>query len=462
MDTGPETLTPDQQQSLTIFREVTANASGDEACLSLLRSCGWNVEQALQLHWAAGEEDVPRPHATGSSLTVAPGGDLAAPLLRGGPAAPPIPDSVGDVSDSSIRVGILGWIIGGLKKITQTVFNVFCTFLFGVGSGSLGGGVSSGAAFSQALQASYGSNLNLPTFFEGGFSTALQAAQRDLKILVVFLHSENARDAHNFVVNVLCNELVRTMLNENYMLWGGDVARMETHYVSQMVRSRQYPSFCVLLPVSVEEVRVIGMVQGDVQVDAAISLLAACYEEMDTHRSEIAAMRAQQVEDRHLREEQDREYQEALEMDRLRSEEKRRCEQQEREAERLVAEEKRKQDEELRVAEAEREAVVNARKAQAETIECEGPDATARVALRLPAGQRAQRRFRPTATLADVYAWAGCVGHLPENDGRGLEIPKKFVLKTAFPCRDLSDMDATIQELELSGTNLVLAEIEDD
>merc|ERR1719215_1559901 len=129
------------------------------------------------------------------------------------------------------------------------------------------------------------------------------------------------------------------MLDENFLLWGGDIARMETHYVSQMIHARQYPCLCVLLPASVDEVRVIGAVQGEVQVDATISLLAACFEEMETHRAEIVARSAQQVEDRNLREQQDQEYQEALEMDRKRAEQREAQEREEREAKQKIEDE---------------------------------------------------------------------------------------------------------------------------
>jgi len=356
---------------------------------------------------------------------------------------------------------LMAWLTRGVRRIGASIVSFLCSFVFGPG-GLMIGGHTSGAAFTRALTASYGSDLALPNFFEGSFSRALSTAQRELKLLVVFLHSEYAREGRNFCANVLCNDMVREMLNENFVLWGGDIARMESTQVAQMIHARQYPCFCVLLPASLDEVRVIGAVQGEVHVDAAISLLAACFEEMESHRAEIVARSAQHVEDRNLREQQDREYQEALEMDRKRVE-------QQREQEREAQEALRKQEEEERLAreaqereEAARRAVEEERKAQAQRLEPEGPEATARIALRLPAGQRAQRKFRPDATLADVYAWAGCVGHLPENEGRCLEIPRRFVLKTSFPSRDLVAMESTIKELELSGTNLVLAEIEED
>jgi len=64
--------------------------------------------------------------------------------------------------------------------------------------------------------------------------------------------------------------------------------------------------------------------------------------------------------------------------------------------------------------------------------------------------------------LTDVYAWADCIAFLPENDGKGLIVPERFMLKTSFPSKNLSEMGASIQELQLSGAMVNLTEIEDD
>jgi len=261
---------------------------------------------------------------------------------------------------------------------------------------------------------------------------------------------------------VLGNELIREQLDANFVVWGGDVARMEAHQVSQMIRVRQFPSFCVLLPASVEEIRVIGALHGQIDRDAAFALLTHCMEEMESHRSELVAQQVQHAEDRNLREQQDREYQEALEMDRRRAEQ--------REAQRKEEEESRKQAEEQRKKEEEERARLVAaaqeledrRRRIAASLGPPGPGATARIALRLPSGQRVDRKFEPTSKLREVYDWAESVAYLPEYEGKGLEIPDRFVLKTSFPVQDLSDMERSIAELQLAGTNILLAAIEDD
>eukprot|EP00931_Biecheleriopsis_adriatica_P053230 TRINITY_DN3112_c0_g2_i1.p1 TRINITY_DN3112_c0_g2~~TRINITY_DN3112_c0_g2_i1.p1 ORF type:complete len:471 (+),score=103.74 TRINITY_DN3112_c0_g2_i1:106-1518(+) len=467
-----QALSEEQRSSLALFREVTADNRDEQSSIQVLRSCNWNVEQALQLHWATDNDAPPSTASTtgGSGLTA---GAMAAPLLgfgassgSSGSANPAHgatdPASTSHHEQGGLAYGFVSWITSGIKSIGAVVFNILRTFIFGAGVGPLTGGNTSGAAFTRALTSSYGSQLVLPKFHEGSFSQAVSAARRDLKLLVVYLHSEHARYSQSFCTEVLGNELIRAVLDENFIVWGGDVARREAHQVSQMIRVQQFPSFCVLLPASVEEIRVIGALHGEIQPDAVTALLTANLEEMETHRSEIVAKQVQHVEDRHLREQQDREYQEALEMDRRLEEQRREQEREEQEVRRQAEEQLRLEQEAIAKQEAQVQALQEKRQRSAASLLAPTSEAKARIALRLPTGQRVDRKFLTTDTLADVYAWADCVAYLPENAGKGIEIPQRFVLKTSFPVQELTEMDRTVDELKLSGSNILLAEIEDD
>ena len=45
-------LTSDQRVQLDTFRKIIADAREPDAAAQLLAMCNWNVQQALQLHWA--------------------------------------------------------------------------------------------------------------------------------------------------------------------------------------------------------------------------------------------------------------------------------------------------------------------------------------------------------------------------------------------------------------------------
>eukprot|EP00930_Biecheleria_cincta_P093743 TRINITY_DN8427_c0_g1_i2.p1 TRINITY_DN8427_c0_g1~~TRINITY_DN8427_c0_g1_i2.p1 ORF type:complete len:468 (-),score=113.46 TRINITY_DN8427_c0_g1_i2:171-1574(-) len=463
-------LSAEQASALALFREVTADARDEQTSLEVLKSCNWNVEQALQLHWATAEDE-PMPQAAssaaGSSRERLSAGPMASPLLGSGGAGSSSAGSrhQGRATEQGVSGGfgssVFGWLAQGIKQIGTSLFNILCTFVFGAGGASLGGNAS-GAAFNRALTASYGSQLALPQFYEGSFAAAISAARRDVKLLVVFLHSEHSQYAQRFLTEVLGNDLIRTQLEDNFIVWGGDIARMEAHQVAQSIRVRQFPSFSVLLPATVEEIRVIGAVQGRIEFDAVSALLTACLQEIETHRSEILAQQFQRDEDRSLREQQDLEYQQALEMDRQREAQREQQEREEAVAKKLAEDELRKEQEEVAKIESRRQSLQAKRQTAAAALPTPGPDCKASISLRLPTGQRVQRKFLPTAVLADVYAWADCVAYLPEQEGKAIEVPARFVLKTSFPTAELKDMERTVEELKLAGSNIMLAEIEDE
>lgn len=452
-------LGQDQRATLAQFREFTANARDVPASIALLSSCGWDIEQAVTLHLTAGDEPMPMPTAGRAAGSGAAGpappqhpDDLGAPLLDEVAAAPRAP----------APRGVVGWIVSSLRRISTSILEVLAAFIMGP-AGALGP-QQSGAAFQRALTTSYGQDLTWPRFHEGTFASALTAARQDLKLLVVYLHSDIARHSQEFVTQVLCSEAVRNMLDENFVLWGGDVARLESHQVSQMIHARRFPSLTALLPVSVEEIRVIQRVDGQVQPDGAVAMLHACMDEMDTHRTELMARQEQHHEDRQLRQDQDTEYEEALAMDRQRAEERRKEEEARREADREAREKAEAEAAIIKRSETEKFELETRRKAAAQkmTEAGVGEDCTARIALRLPAGQRVDRKFRPTDTLEAVYAWADCLVHLPENEAKGLVVPMKFVLKNSYPAKLLVEKDKTVQELQLAGASILLQEVEDD
>merc|ERR1711862_502140 len=82
-------------------------------------------------------------------------------------------------------------------------------------------------------------------------------------------------------------------------------------------------------------------------------------------------------------------------------------------------------------------------------------EASSSISLRLPAGQRIQRKFAPTATLEQVYEWAELSPFLPENVGKGLVVPERFILKAAFPSKNLVEREQTVEALNLAGSSSV-------
>lgn len=471
----PAGLTAEQVQAVQFFREVTANGRDERSSAQFLRACNWNVEQALQLHWAApGDAGIMAPpHMPVLPDPLPPnenGVGLGMPLLNQGHATSATliarPPRNSRSRFSRLRhTRLPGWLT---KPLRYVGVHVCCcpprcfSFLSRSRAARVGRRLQAPRATSlhRVLTTAYGADLQLPRFFEGSLSQALHKAQKDGKTLAVYLHNGTARHAQRFCKDTLTTDSVRTMLDENFLLLGLDIGQMEEQRLPQVFRAPEHPFFCVLAPAGgASQVRVGGSLHGDIQVDALVALLISCAEQVHAER---IARSDKVIEDRLLRDYQNEEYQASLEADRQRAESKKAQEQQEQEVERLAQEERDRERSASDEQERQWTLVVEQRKRKAAVLEDEKPDAQSRISLRLPTGQRLQRRFCQTATLADVYIWAESAAYLAENEGKGLEVPQRFMLRTVFPSKDLTEMESSIADLQLSGTNLVLAEIEDD
>lgn len=491
---------PSQEEKLQLFQEVT-HAADRASAIQALSSCGWNVEQAVQLFMASADEETglrappheTQPVAPPAASAAAPDRGLGAPLLGGGgglrdTATPPHRRGTGGVaaeghesscccsfltgrgppnSSSNVQAqsGVLGWLTRGIRRISDSLSCLVRVFMFGARGAGTGlglGGPISGESLRQSLMMTYGPGVELPAFADGSFTDVLRRARQELKLVVVYLHSPISPQAQSFCTGILGNEFVRTMIDGSFVCWAGDVTRGETQAVAMMVHALETPCLAVVLPASVDDLRVLGTLTGDAQSDGAVALLTHCLDEMDSHRAELVARNEQHNEDRMLREQQDREYQEALEADRLRVEEQKKQVLARAEEERLAREKELDEQHEADRLEAEHLAKIEDRKRRAAALAPETDEATARVSLRLPAGQRVQRRFAPSATLAEVYAWAELLPWLPDNLDKGFAVPERFTLKTSFPTRDLVEREKTVGELQLAGNNLVMAEDDDE
>ena len=137
--------------------------------------------------------------------------------------------------------------------------------------------------------------------------------------------------------------------------------------------------------------------------------------------------------DRAIREQQDREYEEALEADRQRERELQ-AQREAEEAERQKAEElKRQQEEEAERARQELEAEPE-----------QGPDTTS-IVLRLPDGSKVQRRFRKDLPLRQLYLFAQ-LQDIPFDN---------WNIVTNFPARTYDDLSIDFVAADLHPQGVV-------
>mmetsp|Transcript_134344 Transcript_134344/g.388881 ORF Transcript_134344/g.388881 Transcript_134344/m.388881 type:complete len:472 (+) Transcript_134344:81-1496(+) len=459
MEMGPRGLTEDQQSSLRLFHEVTGFVSDDTVALRVLRSCNWDLEQAVQIALAGGSFARQRFRGElGGTLT------QRGSLRRGAASSTPETFTSSGSADFA-RFGFRKWLRRSIRRLRDFLMCLIRALIFGPGVPRRRETAKSGQALRRALASAYGSHLHLPRFYEGSFGEALSKARNDLKLLVMFVHSAGAPHSRSFCTNILGNSRLRAMLDDSFIVWGGDVSSVQVRSITGFADTIEHPSLSVFLPASIDDTQLIGVVPGTVDsVETAAALLTSCLDDLEAHRASLVARHEQHAEDRNLRELQDREYQETLEMDRKRAEAKALLEREQREKEALEEAERMREKEKAERFEAQlalREADLRRRAAELSAAPVP-EEATARISLRLPAGQRIERRFLPDALLAEVYAWAEVAPYLPDNEFKGLVVPERFVLKSSYPSRELTDRNRTVTELKLAGTNILLAAIEDD
>lgn len=271
----------------------------------------------------------------------------------------------------------------------------------------LSSGAAEAFAFVRNFEREYGDHH--PAFQATSFMDALRRAREEFKFLFVYLHSAEHENTPLFCERTLCSDLVVSLINENFVAWGGNVRASEGFRMSNSLKASTFPFCAVVMASTNQRVALLQQFEGP---KSSADLVSALRKVVEEQGAALVAARIEEEErqlNRRLREEQDVAYQAALQADRERDHRRR------EEAERIAfaaAEAERKLKEEAAAAAraaqevAEREAAIEQRrqaKAMALGSEPEkGPNVT-EVLIRFPNGERREHRFLCTATISSVY-----------------------------------------------------------
>ena len=228
-----------------------------------------------------------------------------------------------------------------------------------------------------------------PPFNRGGYYQVLEEAKRDLRFLLVYLHSEGHQDTDSFCRNVLSNNDVMQQIEEsNILFWGCSVRKSEGHRVSQALRENTYP-FLAMIVLRQHRMVVVGRQEGLVEADTLVQWIRNTITEYEAF---IVAARVERDErnlDRELRNQQEAEFAETLRRDQEREQMAREREEIERreeeERERLRREELDRKDQIVRMK-------IEMANEIPEEPSVDSPEAV-RVLIKLPDGQRLERRY---------------------------------------------------------------------
>ncbi|XP_006661964.1 plant UBX domain-containing protein 10 [Oryza brachyantha] len=403
---------------VSYFQAVTG-ISDHDLCTEILAAHNWDLQLAVSSITANPSSPPADPAAAHSAPSAPREADLA--------AAPPHPQQqqpgiawklvtlpfyvvsggVGLIA-GSIRLG--AWVAGGVLSRSLS--------LLGVAQGSGGGGgdrllelppsAAEAVDFLAEFELEFGASRG-PRFVAEGFADALQRAQREYKLLFVYLHSPDHPDTPAFCGGCLCSEPVAAFIDENFVAWGGSIRRTEGFKMSNSLNASRFPFCAVVMASTNQRIVLLRQIEGPKSPEEMITTLQGVVEECSASLVAARIEAEERLNNQRLREEQDAAYRAALEADQAR-ERQRREEQEKREREAAEAERKRKEEEEAqeRAAQeaAEKEAALARRrqeKAMALGAEPEkGPDVT-RVLIRFPTGERKERRFHSSTTITSLY-----------------------------------------------------------
>ena len=233
-----------------------------------------------------------------------------------------------------------------------------------------------------------------PPFFVGSYAQVLEEAKKELKFLLVYLHSEQHQDTDLFCRDTLCNPQFSSYVTETMLFWGCSVRSPEGYRVSEALRESTYP-FLAVIVLRQNRMVVVGRQEGTVDPTTLVDWLQKTVREYEAFIVAARADRDERNFNREIRSEQEAAFEETLRQDQEREEQLLAEEQQRREEE---ATRQREVEEELRKGAEETERKDKIQRMKIDLVDeiPEEPEKECtdciRILIKLPGGQRLERR----------------------------------------------------------------------
>ena len=269
-----------------------------------------------------------------------------------------------------------------------------------------------------------------PVFHTGSYVQALAQAKRELKFLLIFLHSPADPESEEFCRNVLTHPAVVSYINRNNNLifWSCSCRSYEGYKVSQALREASHTALIALI-VQKEEglMRLVRRLDvRRISVERFVSQVEQGICENESYIRIAREEREARIMNQEIRRQQDQDYEQSLEVDRRKEREK--------------AEERRKKEEEERVKQEAVDAVVrrkqemmDLRQRLRDSLPRE-PDDTGddeqqvvRVLIKLPDGTRLERRFHRNQSIRQLYQFVYANDAAPLNFQIVSNFPRKVL-----------------------------------
>lgn len=226
-------------------------------------------------------------------------------------------------------------------------------------------------------------------FYQGTYYQALNDAKRELKFLLILLHSEHKPESIQFCRDTLSHPEIIDYIGRNAIIWGCDVSSPEGFRVSHSLNARsQYPTI-MMICLRNNRMTVVGKLEGNCTPEELLRRMRSVVQENDIYLTQARLDRLERSLNQSIRQQQDAAYELSLKADQ--EKEKRKQEERERQKELQDQLEAEKQAEFQRKIDIE-----NMKLEMAITVPSE-PAATENgvvdLVFKLPSGARLERRF---------------------------------------------------------------------
>jgi len=404
-----ESLSPEQGELVVQLQDRTG-LQDLGVCRALLESRDWDLEAVAreQLGQSDSEEDLEVEEV------------VRQPLDRSSVVRP------------AHSMGWIMYILTFPSRVFTSSLNIFWSFLSSLMPARVTdqtSGKEEVVQFCREFEQQYGTSH--PAFTRLGYYQALEEAKRDLRFLLVYLHSEDHQDTDRFCSEVLGSQTVIQQIQDlNIMFWTCSVRRMEGYKVSQALRENSYP-FLALIVLRQHRMVVVARQEGMVRPDSLTDWLRRTVTEYEAFIVAARADRDERNLDREIRNQQEAEYAETLRRDQEREERLREQAELERreeeQAEMLRREELEKKDNIVRMKIEFASEIPEEPEPELENV--------VRVCIKLPGGQRLDRRFLLSHSLKHIYYFVFCHPDSPDEFDIVTNYPKR-----TLQCKPSSDL----------------------
>ncbi|GMT13659.1 hypothetical protein PFISCL1PPCAC_4956, partial [Pristionchus fissidentatus] len=318
--------------------------------------------------------------------------------------------------------------------------------------------------FMCVFEARYGSNGRghmMPPFFIGSLQSAIREAFEcpdrpvcERRPLALYIHHDGSIARNVFPQTVMCNEQVLQLLRSQFIVWPWDVTAKEnenklTSWLNEcslydarpivssfLAKIDRFP-LLILLSKEGSQLRMIDYLNSNDSADTGMEKLLMCMEAYASCKVSLEKQAQERHEREALRQEQNRELQESLAMDREKKEKQEREIREQKEAEEKAQREKD-----------EKEAHIAALKASLPEEPAEGSADCCSVRFRLPEQGAALRRFSKSSPFSVVLTFLESEG-FPVADYRMMnsDFPQKKDVSEWNPKATLADLKWPTREV---------------